>query len=103
MTDARWSFTPRGKNAARQTHEVKADMGLLHMQDFLEAVRQRRPAGCSIAEAHLSTTTVKLGMIAYEVGARIQWDAAREQIVGHAEAARLLRRDYRKPWKHPLA
>ena len=103
VTDARWSFTPRGKNAARQTHEVKADMGLLHMQDFLEAVRQRRPAGCSIAEAHLSTTTVKLGMIAYEVGARIHWDAAREQIVGHAEAARLLRRDYRKPWKHPLA
>jgi hypothetical protein len=76
-------------------------MGGLHMQEFLDAVRQRRPAPCSIADAHLSTTTVKLGMIAYEVGARLQWDAAKEQIVGHPAAAKLLRRDYRKPWVHP--
>lgn len=101
VTDARWSFTPRGKGAERRVTEVKADLGLLHMQDFLDAVRQRRPAGCPIAEAHLSTTTVKLGVIACEVGARIQWDAAKEQIVGHAEAAKLLRRDYRRPWVHP--
>jgi predicted dehydrogenase len=102
VTDARWSFTPRGKNAERKTFEMKSDMGLLHMQEFLEAVRQRQPAPCSIADAHLSTTTVKLGVIAYEVGARIQWDAAKEQIVGNAEAAKLLRREYRKPFAHPL-
>ncbi len=102
VTDARWSFTPRGKIAERKTHEVKTDMGLLHMAEFLEAVRQRKPAPCSIADAHLSTTTVKLGVIAYEAGARITWDPANEQIVGNAAAAKLLRRDYRKPWVHPL-
>ncbi len=102
VTDARWSFTPRGRNAERKNFEVKADMGLLHMQEFLEAVRQRRPAGCTIADAHLSTTTVKLGMIAYETGGRLTWDAVREQIGGNPAAAALLRREYRQPWKHPL-
>ncbi|MDO8542199.1 MAG: Gfo/Idh/MocA family oxidoreductase [Opitutaceae bacterium] len=101
VTDARWSFTPRGKAAERQVHEEKSDMGGLHMAEFLDAVRQRKPAPCSIADAHLSTTTVKLGTIAYQVGARIEWDAAREQIVGNPAAATLIKRDYRKPWQHP--
>jgi predicted dehydrogenase len=101
VTDARWSFTPRGKSAERQTHEAKADLALLHMQEFLDAVRTRQPAPCTIADAHLSTTTVKLGTIAYQVGARLEWDAAKEQIVGHPAAAKLLQREYRKPWVHP--
>jgi len=40
-------------------------------------------------------------MIAYETGAKISWDAAREEIAGHPDAAKLLKRDYRKPWVHP--
>ena len=40
-------------------------------------------------------------MIAYETGSKITWDAATEQIVGHPDAAKLLMRDYRAPWKHP--
>ena len=103
VNDTKWTFLPKGKNAERQIHEAKADMGVLHMAEFLEAVRTRRPAGCTIADAHLSTTTVKLGMIAYEAQAQIKWDAKTEQIVGHGEAAKLLRRDYRAPWKHPKA
>ncbi|MCX6951753.1 MAG: Gfo/Idh/MocA family oxidoreductase [Verrucomicrobia bacterium] len=101
VSDNQWTFTPRGKKAERKVTEAKADMGLLHMADFLEAVRTRRPASCSIEEAHLSTTVVKLAMISYEVGAKLTWDARTEQIVGHPEAAKLLRRDYRAPWKHP--
>lgn len=101
VSDAKWSFTPRGKNPERKTTELKADLGLLHMADFLDAVRTRRPASCPIAEAHLSTSTVKLAMISYEVGARLAWDAKTEQIVGNPEAAKLLKREYRAPWKHP--
>ena len=54
-----------------------------------------------MAEAHLSTTAVKLAMIAYETGARITWDAQQEQIADNEAAARLLRREYRAPWRHP--
>ncbi len=102
VTDARWSFTPRGKAAERKVHEAKADMGLRHMTEFLDCVRTRRPAPCTVADAHLSTTAVKLGVIAYETGARLRWDAAKEEIVGNPAAASLLRRDYRAPWVHPL-
>jgi len=40
-------------------------------------------------------------MIAYDTGRKITWDERTEQIVGDAEAARLLKREYRAPWKHP--
>jgi hypothetical protein len=64
-------------------------------------VRDRKQPGCTIADAHLSTTAVKLAMIAYDTGRKITWDASAEQIVGDADAAKLLKRDYRAPWKHP--
>jgi predicted dehydrogenase len=101
VTDDRWIVVPRGKNQERQTNNVKADTGTLHMTEFLEAVRTRKPPGCTVADAHLSTTTVKLAMIAYDTGARITWDGPAEQIVGHPDAAKLLKRDYRAPWQHP--
>ncbi len=40
-------------------------------------------------------------MIAYDVGRKITWDAANFQIVGDPEAAALLKREYRSPYKHP--
>jgi hypothetical protein len=83
--------------------EVKADTAMLHMAEFLTAVRERRAPSCTTADAHLSTTTVKLAMIALNTGARLTWDAASEQIVGHAAASAQLRREYRAPWKHPYS
>jgi predicted dehydrogenase len=101
VTDNKWVHIPRGKNADRRVTETKTDAGALHMAEFLAAVRSRQPAGCTIADAHLSTTAVKLAMIAYDTSARIAWDAQKEQIVGHPAAARLLLRAYRAPWQHP--
>ena len=102
VSDTRWIHLPKGKGAERKVTEVKVDMGLLHMASFLDSVRTRRPASCSVADAHLSTTTVKLAMIAYETGARLSWDARTEQIIGHPAAASLLRREYRAPYRHPF-
>jgi hypothetical protein len=101
-TDTRWVFIPAARGPERKITEVKADLGPLHMASFLESVRTRQPASCSVAEAHLSTTTVKLAMMAYESGARLAWDAKAEQVVGNAEAAKLLQRDYRAPYRHPF-
>jgi predicted dehydrogenase len=101
VTDNKWIVIPRGKGKERKVNEASSDAGKLHMADFLDAVRTRKPPGCLIEDAHRSTTTVKLAMIAYDTGAKITWDGAREQIVGHPEAARLLKRDYRAPWQHP--
>ncbi|HLH55312.1 MAG TPA: Gfo/Idh/MocA family oxidoreductase [Verrucomicrobiae bacterium] len=101
VTDDRWVVIPRGKGKDRQVQEVKADTGGLHMAEFLNAVRTRKQPGCQPQDAYLSTATVKLAMIAYETGTRIEWDPQQEQIVGNPAAAKLLRREYRKPWMHP--
>jgi predicted dehydrogenase len=100
-TDDRWVSIPRGKGKEREVHEAKADAGGLHMAEFLNAVRTRKQPGCQPQDAYLSTSTVKLAMIAYETGTRIEWDAQQEQIIGNPAAAKLLRREYRKPWVHP--
>ena len=66
-------------------------------------MRQHKPASGTIADAHLSTSTVKLAMIAYETGARLTWDAKTEQITNSPAAAKLLQRAYRAPYQHPYA
>ena len=71
------------------------------MADFLEAVRTRRQPACPIEEGFRTTATVQLGMIAYESGSVVRWDAQREQIPDNPPAAKLLKREYRQPWKHP--
>lgn len=101
VTDNRWVAIPKGKTADRRVNEAKADVGTLCMAEFLDAVRTRRAPGCPVEEGLKSTTAVKLAMIAYDTGRRVTWDAAREQIVGDPEAAKLLKRDYRAPWTHP--
>ncbi|MBP7636628.1 MAG: Gfo/Idh/MocA family oxidoreductase [Kiritimatiellae bacterium] len=102
VTDNRWVVIPKGKNAERQEHTVKADTGVLHMAEFLNAVRTRQAPGCSIEEGANSTVAVKLAMIAYETGRRVDWDAAAESVGANPEAAARLLRVYRTPWKHPF-
>ena len=101
VTDAKWIVIPRGKGKERKVNETKSDAGVLHMADFLAAVRSRKQPSCQIEDAYQSTATVKLAMIAYDTGAKIAWDAASEQIVGNDDASKLLKRDYRAPWQHP--
>jgi predicted dehydrogenase len=103
VTDDRWIAIPRGKGKERRVHQAQADLAVLHMAEFLDAVRTRRAPPCSPLEGHLSTAAVKLAMVAYETGATVRWNAATEQIDGAPAAARLLKRDYRAPWRHPAA
>jgi predicted dehydrogenase len=100
-TDNRWVVIPSGTPERREVHDSKTDAGGQHMAAFLEAVRRRGEPACPIDDAFLSTATVQLGMIAYESQSVVSWDAAGEQIPDNPAAAKLLRREYRAPWKHP--
>jgi predicted dehydrogenase len=100
-TDDKWIVIPKGKNKDRQVHEVKDDLGTLHMAEFLGAVRDHKQPGCTPEEASLSTCAVKLAMISYELGEKITWNAAAEDIMQNRAASKLLKRDYRAPWQHP--
>ena len=44
-----------------------------------------------------------LGMLSYKLGRSIQWDGANEKVIGDEDANKLLRREYRSPWKYPTA
>jgi predicted dehydrogenase len=101
VTDERWEVIPRDKNKEKQVHEAKANAGLLHMKEFLNAVRTRQQPGCKIEDAYASTTAVKLAMISYDTGCKVIWDSQQEQIINNEPAAKLLKREYRAPWKHP--
>lgn len=101
VTDNRWVVIPSGKNGERKEYTPKTEAGEKHMADFLSAVRERRQPACPIEEGYRSTTTVKLAMIAYETDSVIRWDEQAEDIPDHPEAQKLLRRDYRPPYRHP--
>jgi len=101
VTDRKWIIIPKGKNEPHKVNEISADMGTEHMAEFLEAVRTRKQPLCTTEEGYYSTATVKLAMIAYDLATRITWDQKSQTITGNPRAAKLMQRDYRKPWKHP--
>jgi len=92
-----------GEMSVDRTQAFKVDNSnqhhLDHMKDFIECVRSRKTPIADIETGHRSTTTALLGNIAYRTGHRIEWDGARERIVGDAKASAYLSRDYRRPWK----
>jgi predicted dehydrogenase len=104
-SDNRWVVMPRGRDAQRKVNETKPaqDLGLLHMQEWLQAVRNRKQPSCTPDEAFLSTGTVQLGMAAYHAERMIHWDIDAEKITDDGNLNKLLYRPYRPPYKHPGA
>jgi predicted dehydrogenase len=92
-----------GDTTVERTEAMKVESSNSHAQDhlldFIDCVKTRRTPIADIEIGHRSTTTALLGTIAYRTGRRIQWDAARERIIGDKDAERYLMREYRRPWK----
>jgi len=101
VTDNKWIIIPKGKDSQQKVSEVSADAGTEHMAEFLEAVKSRKQPVCTTEEGYYSTATVKLAMIAYDVESKITWDQKSQTITDNPSAAKLMQRDYRKPWQHP--
>jgi predicted dehydrogenase len=71
--------------------------------DFLGAIKTGRKPVSDVEQVYYSTNCALLGMLSYKLGRSIEWDGAKEVIVGDAEANKLLSRKYRKPWDYPKA
>jgi hypothetical protein len=54
-----------------------------------------------IEQGYISSASCILANVAMQLGRTLTWDVEKQTIAGDAEAARLLRRPYRKPWIHP--
>lgn len=72
-----------------------------HIGNWLDCIRSRKTPVCDVETGHRSVTACHLGNIALRTGRTVRWDPAAEQILGDAEAAAMLRRPYRAPWRQP--
>ena len=72
-----------------------------HHRNWYECIKSRQQPIGDVEIGHRSATVCHLGNISICVGRKIKWDPAKEEIVGDAEAAKLLSYDYRKPWSLP--
>lgn len=87
------------RSLPEEQRKVKLFASPGHDRNFLDCVKSRQPTLTPVETAHHSAIPGHLGLIAMLVGRKIKWDAAKEVIVGDAEASKLLTREYRGPWK----
>jgi predicted dehydrogenase len=72
-----------------------------HWKNFLAAVDSRGRPVSDIKEGYITATACILANIACELGRTLAWDSEKGLVIDDAEANRLLRRPYRRPWVHP--
>jgi len=70
-----------------------------HMGNFMECVRDRGKPISDVGSHHRAMTTCHLGNIAMRLGRSLTWDAAKEEIVGDAEANAWQAREQRKGYE----
>jgi len=79
--------------------DVKLYVSKNHHQNWLECLRSRKAPIAEAEIGHRSATVCHLGNIAIKTGRKLTWDPVKEQIIGDKEAAALVTKPYRSPWK----
>jgi hypothetical protein len=76
----------------------------LHMLNFLEAIDKSIKPVADIEQGHISTASCILANLSMQLNGRLLiYDPLKKEVVGDAEATKLLQRKYRSPWIHPLS
>jgi predicted dehydrogenase len=71
-----------------------------HLREFLDAIKSRHlETTCNVRYGHRLTKLGLLSNIAFRTGRRIYWDDERERILDDGEASKLLKRNFRKPYR----
>ena len=105
--DKGWLWVNRGKIEASDPALLTADLKPAipypkspgHYQEYIDSVKSRRRTLTPAEVALRSATPGFLGNVSMFTGRKLRWDAAKMEIVGDAEAARLLGREMRSPWR----
>lgn len=103
-----WTFYPSNSREAIVHEEPQLnkpdDQNIKGLwANFLSCIDTGKRPVCDIEIGHRSTNMALLGMLSYKAGRSIEWDGAKEIIIGDPEANKLLKREYRKPWVYPEA
>lgn len=73
-----------------------------HVRNFIDCMRSRKQPVSDLETAHRTAVACHLANLAMKVGRTLRWDWEREEIVGDAEASKLLTKPYRSPWDREL-
>ncbi len=73
-----------------------------HMTNFLEAIDKGTKPVASIEQGHISTASCILANLSMQLQRSLSYDPAKRIVTGDDEATKLLQRNYRSPWAHPL-
>jgi predicted dehydrogenase len=104
-----WIWADRGSHDAQPksildsrigSNEIHLYRSDNHYRNFIDCVISRKQPVAPVEVAHRSITICHLGNIAMRLGiGGLKWDPDKEQILDNAEAARMLSRAYREPWR----
>jgi predicted dehydrogenase len=104
-----WVWANRGQHDANpkslldskiEPNEIHLYESNDHYRNFIDCVLSRKEPIAPVETAHRSITICHLGNIALRLGREVlTWDPVKEQIIGDDEAAKMLGRPYRQPWK----
>ena len=88
------------RSLGKPRHNIKTcAYHLTHVENFVDCMRSRERPNADVEIGHNSMIACHLGNIAFRVGRRVEWDINREKVVGDQEAAQLVKKEYRSPWK----
>ena len=69
-----------------------------HFREFIDSIKSRKRTLTPVEIAHRSQTPGHLGYIASVTGRKIKWNAAKQEIIGDAEASAMIQPKMRAPW-----
>ncbi len=77
---------------------VRLPVSSHHQGNFVDCIKTRKEAVSDIRDAVRSDILSHLGDIAIRLKRKIRWDWEKEEILGDAEASKMLSRPLRAPW-----
>ncbi len=76
-------------------------VSLGHHKEWIHACKTGAPTTCNFDYSGALTEANHLGNVAYRVGKKIAWDPVKLECPGTPEAAKFIKRQYRKGWEFP--
>ncbi|HLK30421.1 MAG TPA: Gfo/Idh/MocA family oxidoreductase [Puia sp.] len=73
-----------------------------HMLNFIEAIDKGIKPVADIEQGHISTASCIIANLSMQLKRPLSYDPVKRIIINDEEATKLLMRDYRSPWQHPL-
>lgn len=101
-----WTFYPSDSKKdmiAQSAHLEDPDSQNIRLvwADFLASIKSGKLPHADIEHGRQATNMALLGMLSARLGRSLEWDEAKDAVVGDAEANKLLKREYHGEWKYP--